>query len=807
VIARVAVFSPLPSPLDYTVPQGLAGRVRPGTRVWVPLGARSIEGVVLEVDPPDPPPTRLRALREVVEATPLGDDVLALARWIADHYLQPPGEVLRLFLPVRGGARARRTVRLTELGEAARGELAAALLSPAVAELDERARAMLLAVAGGVDEAALRETHAEIAALRELEARGLVSIEEVVRLSGTRKDTRLTIARALADGELRRAPSRLAVYQRVAEAGAVLLSALRAADGHAPAHARALVDAGLLAAAPVDLAAPRARSAEPASLPPPVLTAAQAAALATIEPALRAGGYAPFLLHGVTGSGKTEVYLRAIACALELGRTALTLVPEIALTPQLTARFTARFGDQVAVLHSGLGDRERRAAFQRLERGEVAIALGARSAVFAPVAHLGLVIVDEEHDPSFKQEDGVRYHGRDVALMRAQKAGAVAVLGSATPALETYAAAQAGRLSLLTLPERATSAPMPTVEVVDLRQHRLEKGSLISAPLERALSETLSAGCQAILFLNRRGFSTFILCKACGVAARCPNCSVTLTLHRGANRLLCHYCGHHAPPPKACPECGAASLLHLGIGTEQVETQVQARFPSARVQRLDRDTADGDGLQRILEAIRGRTVDVIVGTQMVSKGHDFPDVTLVGVLLADHGMGFPDFRASERTFQLLEQVAGRAGRADRPGHVVIQTYSPRHPAVTCAREHDYRRFVDGELEHRRELGYPPTSRLACVRFDGADPQAVRAIAERAGEAARASAGRAPSELGVSILGPAEAPLGRLKGRTRWQLFIKARAVRALKVVARAAAAVEAPRSVRVSIDVDPVSML
>jgi primosomal protein N' (replication factor Y) len=535
----------------------------------------------------------------------------------------------------------------------------------------------------------------------------------------------------------------------------------------------------------------------------PSLTPAQAAALATLEPALRARTYSPFLLHGVTGSGKTEVYLRAIAAALALERTALVLVPEISLTPQLAARFRGRFGDRVAVLHSGLSDAARADAWRRIQRGHVDIALGARSAVFAPLARLGIVVVDEEHDSSFKQEEGVRYHGRDVALVRARSAGAVVLLGTATPSLETFVAARDGRVGLLSLPERATPRPLPRVELVDLKQHR----GVLTDVLLRALEETMRAGEQAILFLNRRGFSTFSLCKHCGEAVRCRHCSVALTYHHGDGRLLCHYCGFAVIPSKLCSACGQLAVERLGYGTEQLEQMLAEKFPSARVARLDRDTAAGDGLSRVLDDFRARNIDILVGTQMVTKGHDFPGVTLVGVVLADQGLNLPDFRASERTFQLLEQVAGRAGRGDRPGRVILQTYRPTADAIACARDHDYRRFVDGELRARVDPCYPPHTRMACVRVDGADPLLVRDAATRAAEAAAKLAARAPAEARATVLGPSEAPLSRLKGRTRWQLFTQATQATVVRRLARAAAEVGAPHGVRFSIDVDPISML
>jgi len=805
-VARVAVFLPVDGQFDYAVPPSLAGGLATGARVWVPYGARSVEGVVTQLDPPDAP-AKLKSIARRVEAPAIAPDLMQLATWIADYYLAPPGEVLRLMLPAGGRARAKRSAQLTDGGEALAALLDGALDPLGAESLPAGARALLLALVDGAQP--LDALDAAPPLLRQLVERGLVELVEKVRTRGAQVEVWLEPARdpVEADG-LDRAPKRAELLARVQKAGRASLTELRVADPRAGAHARALIEAGLLREERREVSRdPFAESHVDATVPE-TLTPAQARALEAIEAALATGEYHPFLLHGVTGSGKTEVYLRAIARALERGRRALVLVPEISLTPQLAARFRGRFGGDVAVLHSGLSDAARADAFRRIQRGQVSIAVGARSAVFAPFPDaLGIVIVDEEHDPSFKQQEGVRYHGRDVALVRARGAGAVAVLGSATPSLETFSAAREGRLRLLELPERATARPLPEVEILDLKQHKVGEGGFFSARLIQALEQTLAQGEQAILFLNRRGFSTFILCKACGQALRCRDCSVTLTFHRQPEHLQCHYCGFRTAPPRTCLSCGAKAIERLGYGTEQVEQAVKERFAGARVARLDRDTAEGRGLERILDGMRRHQLDVVVGTQMITKGHDFPKVTLVGVVLADHGMGLPDFRAAERTFQLLEQVAGRAGRGERPGRVLIQTYSPQHPAVTCARDHDYARFVEQELAARRELGYPPASRLACVHFDGADPSEVRRIATLAGQAARRACERAPAALEASVLGPSEAPLARLKGRTRWQLFVRGKTARGLKILARAALSTGAPRSVRASIDVDPISML
>ncbi len=570
---------------------------------------------------------------------------------------------------------------------------------------------------------------------------------------------------------------------------------------------RALAELGIVERGrqPQGRAAPAAIAAAPKDPLPP--TAEQSAALAEIHAAAAAGGFHPFLLHGVTGSGKTEVYLQSIAAVLAAGKGAVVLVPEIALTPQLAGRFRARFGDLVAVLHSGLSDGERLRQWRRLRSGEARIALGARSAVFAPVADLGMIVVDEEHDPSFKQEEGVRYHARDVALVRAQRAGAVCILGSATPALESYARALEGKYRLLTMAERAHARPLPAVDVVDLRVYRPDGEAMLSAPLDQAIGETLAAGNQTILFLNRRGFATFILCCGCGHSFRCPQCSVSLTYHKQGDRLRCHYCGHAEPVPIDCPRCGGEETIRrLGLGTERIEEALKTRYPTARVARLDRDTAAGNGLRDVLERFSRREIDILVGTQMVTKGHDFPGVTLVGVLCADSALSLPDFRAGERTFQLLTQVAGRAGRGEQAGRVIIQTWAPEHPAVQCAQAHDYHSFFTAECIARAELGYPPRGRLVAVRIDGSDEHEVRNLADELALRGQKLGGP------VTMLGPAEAPLKKLRGRTRWHLWVKSEDRTALRDFVRrlldgCTAHGRTRSDLAVTVDVDPISAL
>jgi primosomal protein N' (replication factor Y) (superfamily II helicase) len=539
---------------------------------------------------------------------------------------------------------------------------------------------------------------------------------------------------------------------------------------------------------------------------PPQLNPEQERAVRAISERLERNEPRAFLLEGVTASGKTEVYLRAAERCLALGRTVLVLVPEIALTPQLVGRFRARLGKRIAVLHSGLRELERHAMWRSLRSGEARVAVGARSALFAPMEELGLICVDEEHDGSFKQEEGVRYHARDMALLRAHRAGAVCVLGSATPSVTTVELARQGKLEHLELPTRApVASQLPEVEIVDLR--RLGPGlggeRLLTLPLVRALERTLAAKEQAILFLNRRGFSPSLVCNSCGEISECPNCSVALTLHRArGTRLICHYCDYSEGVPTACPACKEPSLVEEGAGTERIETTLSSALPNARIGRLDRDVAAGLKSEKVLDRMRRGEIDVLVGTQMVTKGHDLPNVTLVGVLNADAALSMPDFRASERTFQLLVQVAGRAGRGNRKGRVLIQTHQPNHPAIQLAATHDTRGFAEAELAARRELRYPPYSRVALVRFDAIEEAQARDAAERVAKVARQWA-----EDAVEILGPAPAPLARLRNRFRYRFLARSADRTRLRLVLLGVARTAVDRRVRMAIDVDPVSML
>jgi len=534
------------------------------------------------------------------------------------------------------------------------------------------------------------------------------------------------------------------------------------------------------------------------------LTSEQQAALARLEGLAAGSRFAVALLHGVTGSGKTQVYLRLADGVRRAGRRVLILVPEIALTPAMAALVRAAFGDQVAIQHSGLSAGERHDQWHRIRRGDVSVVVGTRSAVFAPIENLGLVVVDEEHDTSYKQDESPRYHGRDVAIVRAQQAGALAVLGSATPSLETYQHASTGHYTLVSLERRVLDRPLAAVRVVDMREVFAAEGpdAVLSPPLRAALAARLADGEQSVVLLNRRGYAAAYFCRACAASLECPHCSITLTVHRAARRAQCHYCDYGQPLPPACPACGGEFLDYRGVGTERIEAEVRAALPAARVARVDRDTTRRRGaIDAVLRRFAARELDVLVGTQMIAKGHDFPEVTLVGVVSADVGLGVADFRAAERTFQLLTQVVGRAGRGTRPGEAIIQTLYPRHYGVALAARQDYAAFFDAELAYRKAMHYPPV--LSLVNLVVRAPSASAAMRD-AGLLARAMrAGRPPFE----VLGPAAAPLPRLRGDFRVQVILKGTKRAAMRQAVQRALAQHPALARRTTVDVDPLTML
>ncbi len=751
----VALRVPIDEVFHYAVPDELRHRLAVGHAVSAPFGRRVVTGVVLQLDPPPPPGIALRPLRALLLDEPVLDDAaLELLRWTARYYRHPLGQTLAAALPPLLHSRGRR---------AGEGERPAAL---AAATVDVVSLSVSLTAALGAfpRPGAVRDRLlAYVDRFGEVEVAHLRS-----QFAGAR--------RILAELERRRL---VAIHRR----------RVAAVDDGGPAAAGAVDDGD-----DVELEDQQVRAVE------------------SIGAALDRGEFAPILLHGVTGSGKTEVYLRAARRALDAGGGVLVLVPEIALTPQLVQRFAARLRTPLVVLHSALTPRQRLDRWHDLRDGRVRVAIGARSAVFAPVRDLRLIVVDEEHDGSFKQDDGLRYHARDLAVKRASLTGCACVLGSATPALESLHNARTGRYRLLELPGRVLQRPMPRVEVVDLREHGRgaeESRRLLTPPLVEALRDTVDRGEQAILLLNRRGHATMVICASCGGSFRCPDCDVALTYHGRRDVLLCHWCGRAVPRPARCPHCQAEELEEIGEGTGRVEEGLAALLPGLRVDRMDRDTTGDRGAhQRILERFRSGEIQVLVGTQMVAKGHDFPRVTLVGVLHADAALHLPDFRSGERTFALLTQVAGRAGRAHLPGRVIVQTFSPDHRVIRHALQHDYAGHAERLLRARRALGYPPFGRLALIRVSHPRLDAARDAARALGRALRATL---PASPAVRLLGPAPAPMPRIAGRYRWHLLLLASSHRALAARLDAAAgALERARGtarLRLVIDVDPQSLL
>jgi primosomal protein N' (replication factor Y) (superfamily II helicase) len=794
--AEIAVNLPVAGTYHYEIPARLHASTVIGARVQVRFGARKVTGVVVAVSAAPATDKKILMIEEIIDPDqPTQPDLVALAMWLADYYEAPPGEALRCVMPAGATSDASVPVVASATGREA---LINAALPP-------RQRDLLAQLCQGpVTVKSLGAADRKVlASFRERQ--WAIDVEVTLRSrtnARTERVARLTFDADIAVAAATRAPAKLKVIEML-RSGPVACSIMRTA-GASTTALRDLEKMGHVVVDKINVALRALPSAPSQGSVIPELTDEQQVAVSSIVDASRVG-FAGFLLFGITGSGKTEVYLRVIADVLADGKTAIVLVPEISLTPQLAARFRDRFGDRVAVLHSGLSARDRHDEWQRLHRGQADIAVGARSAVFAPMRNLGVIIVDEEHDGSFKQEEGVRYHARDVALVRAQRNQAVCVLGSATPSLESYWQSEKGAYRRLVLSKRPTANTLPSVEIVDLTVHRPDGEAMLSARLRSAVTQCLADGDQCVLFLNRRGFATFVLCKACGFSFRCAHCSVSMTYHRERDQLVCHYCGATGRVPSQCPSCKSHDTIERrGLGTERVAAAVMEQFPNARVARLDRDTASGHKLEETLRAVHERRVDILVGTQMVSKGHDFPGVTLVGVLCADTGLTLPDFRAAERTYQLLSQVAGRAGRGAKAGQVLIQTYRARALAITAAANHDYIGFYQGEVEARAELGYPPHGRLIAIRIDGPDARVVVDTAQRLAQLAVAVGKRIG---GVDVAGPVAAPLEKLRGRVRWQIWLRGPRRQDVRQAARSVLGAEVAASVRVSLDVDPVSTM
>ncbi|MDD5139687.1 MAG: primosomal protein N' [Verrucomicrobiales bacterium] len=760
-IARVSLEIALRKEFDYLIPAELTGQIDVGSRVQVPFGARKILGVVTAVAE-ESGRANLKPILKVIGAqTLVTPKVLKLARWIGEYYCCAPEIALKSVLPeaVRkedAGWRERLFVRaLSVSGEFPKLPKRQQEVWNLVEERRELPLAELLTL-----------TKTTAATVRKLEDRGLVSItSEVSERDPYARETILATQPILVN------PAQTTALEKIK--GAM--------DGK---------DEG------------RRMNDEKAATKTTDSGSASSFILHN----------STFLLHGVTGSGKTEIYLQAIAHALEQGKGAIVLVPEIALTPQTVERFKARFSSEklqtlVAVLHSHLSAGERHDEWHKIRQGRARIVIGARSAIFAPVEPLGLIIVDEEHEQTYKQEEAPRYHARDVAIMRGQMENAVVVLGSATPSMESFYNCKRGKFTLLELPDRVDDQKMPYVRVVDMRQAAEKGPPLFSPQLKEAIHQRLERGEQTILFLNRRGYSTSLLCPKCGYVAQCPNCSVSLTYHRTEQKLSCHICGHNEKVPSVCPEpkCKNPAIRFAGTGTQKVEEVLAKLFPKARIKRMDADTMKRkDDYRRVLGDFRAGKIDILVGTQMIAKGLHFPNVTLVGIIYADSALHQPDFRAGERTFQLLTQVAGRAGRGDVEGEVFVQAFTPFHPAIQYARRHDFNGFYEQEIEFREQLKYPPVSRVALLTLKGRNEEKVKFSADHL---KRELEKKLKGLKDLIIAGPAPAPLLRAENFYRYQIMLRTRAMSALsRELSQIIQSLKLPEDVSLAVDIDPVSL-
>ena len=811
-IAHVAVELPLETPLDYRIPQDLRPVCCIGQRVLVPVGTREVLGYIVGLADTSPL-TELKEVTAVLDDTPLlTPALLQLTHWMAEYYFCPWGLVLKAAVPE--GFRVHTEAVYTVTADAQQHP---------ESWPQGQAHAMLQALAQhGEHSAHALERRLDLKdclpTLRRLHQQGLVH-RQLQRLAPTAQPRLVKMVRlCLSSTEAERLQQQL---QRRAPKQAAVLELLRTQPEWEHATlCRQLPGAGatvpqLVARAAVEIShVEHMRAVVPPApaVPPtlPTLNDVQQHALWQIESNLTMADSTPVLLYGVTGSGKTEVYMRAIATALRQGKTALALVPEIALTEQLIERFVARFSSQIAVLHSGLSGGERFDEWRRLASGEARIAIGARSAIFAPLDDLGLIIVDEEHDTSYKQADSPRYHARDVAIVRAQQCGAVVVLGSATPALETFQHARGGKYLSLSLPYRVEERPLPRITVVDQRTRATPNERIISASLYHAITACLQRHEQCLILINRRGFASYVQCRDCGEVPQCAHCSVSLTYHRRDRTLKCHYCDFATPASLLCAACAKETLAPFGLGTQQVEEALQGLYPTARVARMDRDTTRGKSAhQRILRALGRGEIDILVGTQMIAKGHDYPNITLVGVVSADATLAIPDFRAPERLFQLLTQVAGRAGRGHAPGEVFIQTYRPEHYSIAFAQQHDFTGFFHEEIQQRHAMLYPPYARLVRIIVDSAQADRVEEASQWLGTVLQR---HMPSTPDIALLGPAEAPLAKIRNRYRWHVLLKAASSRVLHRWVQATLAETQQdrtqlRSTQLSIDIDPVTFL
>lgn len=812
-LVEVALPLPLRQTFTYRLPVAALTAPRLGVRVVVPFGKRQLTGYIVEIREEEAgrdvagDPGKIREILSIADDEPLiTEEILKLTRWTAEYYAVAWGEVLRASLPAGINANVEQVLGLTEHGRTE----ASAVIDP---KTNKQLILQHLAEHGPTPTKQFERSIGKAAAsraVRELAAAGAVTVELSEVRAATSQKNRLAVrfvATTADSSELPEVQSRVIGVLR--ESGEMLLSELIEAAEVSSSPIKTLEKKGIVEIFEKEILRDPFRQSAPASPKAITLTADQESVLERICGAEDTGDYAAFLLHGVTGSGKTEIYIRAMDHARTHGRSALMLVPEIALTPVFSRRLRAVFGTDVAILHSNLSPGERYDEWRRIRRGDARVVIGTRSAVFAPLKDIGIVVVDEEHDASYRQNESPYYNGRDVAVVRARFADAVVVLGSATPALETFRNSEIGKYEYLELANRIGNRPLASAEIVDMRNEFRAAGRdvVFSKTLTDAIVDTHAKGEQSIILLNRRGFSQFVLCRSCGETIRCRNCDITLTYHRRESKMVCHYCNHRERVPDACPSCNGKYLYFVGEGTEQVEDQLRMKFSELRIARVDRDTtARRQDMETVLDRFSAGEIDMLVGTQMLAKGHDFPNVTLVGVISVDAGLAMPDFRSAERTFQLLTQVAGRAGRGELPGRVIIQTYYPDHYALRHANTQDYSGFYAEETAFRQRLGYPPFTALASILFKHQN----YAYAFDNAQILKEELTKADRERRCRILGPAPAPLSRLKNEFRLQILLKASNRNALRETIDVALAGAQSRfcDLRIAnLEIDPLSLL
>jgi len=815
--AEVAVPVHVSSTFIYRLPVSKRQLAQTGSRIVVPLGRKFVTGYIVALLEDLPAGTSLQEsavkdAKDVLDVIPLvTPELLQLTRWVADYYLAPWGEVIKAALPPGISPAIDQFLLLTEKGRTEVGKWSSE------DALTHKQR--LLQPLGESHETELRALSDQLASapatrlVRELEQEGLLEIRQrprgnFVKAKFQRRVRLIAPVEKLVEGR-KLTETQLRILEILKNHDSLALPELLTKANASSSSVNTLQKRNLIEIFEERLRRDPLGEATFDQREDYELTEDQLQVLAELDKPLRARAYATFLLHGVTGSGKTEVYIRAMRVALSLGRAALMLVPEIALTPVFSRRLRMHFGDRVAIFHSSLSRGERFDEWTRVRNGDARIVIGTRSAVFAPIRDLGLVIVDEEHESTYRQQDSPHYNGRDTAIVRAQKELAVVILGSATPSLESFHNAQTGKYQYLKMPNRLGNRPMAAAEIIDMRDvfARHQKPQVFSDELLVAITEAHQKQEQSIILLNRRGYSSFVLCRSCGESVHCPNCDVTLTYHRSERVIICHYCNHREAAPQKCPNCQGKYIYYVGEGTQQIEEQLKKLFPEIRIARIDRDTASRRGdFEKSLSDFGAGKIDMLVGTQILAKGHDFPNVTLVGVVSVDAGMALPDFRAAERTFQLLTQVAGRAGRGRTAGKVLIQTYHPYHYALRHASAQDYAGFYGEEIRHRENHTYPPFVALASLLVHGADLARVRSEAAEL----RKELDRANAERAARILGPAPAPLARLKGEYRVQLLIKCRNRRELRRIIDEALKALAGRKINlrsINVEIDPVSIM